>query len=321
MTLATHCTQAPAARKRGGGPAQDLQMNARTLGRHPLPEGGEINSLCRAAAGIIPSLPAGSGAHVYPTECVRGGAVDVHRSANPQLPAAQPVKGYTTSISELDVRHKLLMNDLRHFHMVLEKPNVVSVLVRSNVYILQRIGNLHCVRRTSLEITQRAEFPRTEVGHRQARQTVHVSPELLVVTVREVSIDRRVTKVVHCLVEGPIKKRYVLDLKLTVHDQEFSKTLLLLLAPQNVVPNGQTRSRQNCDYRSERLHPVGSLRELAKKLQDCEQQPAESQESQESPQNPNDRYGQFRKLHRLPFSFDGTLRLPFAASLVHGGAA
>lgn len=94
MTLATHCTQAPAARKRGGGHAQDLQMNARTLGRHPLPEGGEINSLCRAAAGIIPSLPVGSGAHVYPTECVRGAAEVVHRSANLQSPAAQPVKGY-----------------------------------------------------------------------------------------------------------------------------------------------------------------------------------------------------------------------------------
>jgi len=94
MTLDTHCTQAPAARKRGGGHAQDLQMNARTLGRHPLPEGGEINSLCRAAAGIIRSLPAGSGAHVYPTECVRGAAEAVHRYANPQSPAAQPVKGY-----------------------------------------------------------------------------------------------------------------------------------------------------------------------------------------------------------------------------------
>lgn len=94
MTLATHRTQAPTARKRGGGPAQDLQMNASAHGRHPLPEGGEINSLCRAAAGIIPSLPAGSGAHVYPTKGVRGGAEDVHRSATPPTPAAQPVKGY-----------------------------------------------------------------------------------------------------------------------------------------------------------------------------------------------------------------------------------
>lgn len=94
MTLAAHRIQAPAARKRGGGPTQIDHVNAMTLGRHPLPEGGEINSLCRAAAGIIPSLPAGSGAHVYPTECVRGAAEIVHRSANPQPPAAQPVKGY-----------------------------------------------------------------------------------------------------------------------------------------------------------------------------------------------------------------------------------
>lgn len=94
MTLATHSTQAPAARKRGGGPAHIHQVNAMTIGRQPLPEGGEIKSLCRAAAGIIHTLSANTEARVYPTDRVRGAQKMEPRSANHPSPAAQPVKGY-----------------------------------------------------------------------------------------------------------------------------------------------------------------------------------------------------------------------------------
>lgn len=73
--LATHRTQAPAARKRGGGAAHSYSVSAMPHGRQPLPEGGEIDSLCRAAAGIIPLITplisAHNGAHAYPTEGVR----------------------------------------------------------------------------------------------------------------------------------------------------------------------------------------------------------------------------------------------------------
>ncbi len=94
MTLATHSTQAPAARKRGGGPAHIHQVNAMTIGRQPLPEGGEIKSLCRAAAGIIHTLSASTEARAYPTDRVRGAQKMEPRSANHPSPAAQPVKGY-----------------------------------------------------------------------------------------------------------------------------------------------------------------------------------------------------------------------------------
>ncbi|MFU6377892.1 hypothetical protein ACM792_22135 [Metapseudomonas otitidis] len=97
--LATHRTQAPAARKRGGGPAHICSVNAMHHGRQPLPEGGETDSLCRAAAGIIPLITslisAHNGAHAYPTEGVRRAQKMEPRSADHASPAAQLVKGYT----------------------------------------------------------------------------------------------------------------------------------------------------------------------------------------------------------------------------------
>ncbi|WP_165673049.1 hypothetical protein [Metapseudomonas otitidis] len=97
--LATHRTQAPAARKRGGGAAHSYSVSAMPHGRQPLPEGGEIDSLCRAAAGIIPLITslisAHNGAHAYPTEGVRRAQKMEARSADHTSPAAQLVEGYT----------------------------------------------------------------------------------------------------------------------------------------------------------------------------------------------------------------------------------
>lgn len=100
--LATHRPQAPAARKRGGGPAHFQPVSTMPLGRQPLPESGEIDSLCRAAAGIIPLITslisAHNGAHAYPTEGVRRAQKMEPRSADHPSPAAQPVKGYTSPL-------------------------------------------------------------------------------------------------------------------------------------------------------------------------------------------------------------------------------
>lgn len=97
--LATHRTQAPAARKRGGGPAHSCSVNAMHHGRQPLPKGGEIDRFCRAAAGIIPLITplisSHNGAHAYPTEGVRRAQKMEPRSADHPSPAAQLVKGYT----------------------------------------------------------------------------------------------------------------------------------------------------------------------------------------------------------------------------------
>lgn len=131
--LATHRTQAPAARKRGGGPAHFQPVNAMPLGRQPLPEGGEIDSLCRAAAGIIPLITslisAHNGAHAYPTEGVRRAQKMEARSADHASPAAQLVEGYTY----LGV-------------MVLPDAgtNLFAVLFQSNTNLLNLSGTLIC---------------------------------------------------------------------------------------------------------------------------------------------------------------------------------
>ncbi|MDH4873046.1 hypothetical protein E8E91_19640 [Pseudomonas sp. BN515] len=95
MTLATHRTQAPAARKRGGGLAHIPQDCAVAIGRQQTPKGGEINSLCRAAAGIIPTLSSARAGVVHPTTGVRRAAQMGTTLRFPPRPHAQPVKGYT----------------------------------------------------------------------------------------------------------------------------------------------------------------------------------------------------------------------------------
>lgn len=108
VPLATHRTQAPAARKRGGGPAHICPVNAMPHGRQPLPEGGEIDSLCRAAAGIIPPITplisAHNGAHAYSTEGVRRAQKMEPRSAGNTSPAAQLVEVYMPLVVQPQLR-------------------------------------------------------------------------------------------------------------------------------------------------------------------------------------------------------------------------
>lgn len=97
MTLATHRTQAPAARKRGGGLARRYLLASLLMGRHPRSTGGEINSLCRAAAGIIQPNQKATTDAAYPTTGVRH-AQELSISLRSQpSPAAQLVKGYSHS--------------------------------------------------------------------------------------------------------------------------------------------------------------------------------------------------------------------------------
>lgn len=126
--LATHRTQALAARKRGGGHAHICPVNAMPLGRQPQPEGGEIDSLCRAAAGIIPLITplisAHNGAHAYPTEGVRRAQKMEPRSADHISPAAQLVKGYThhSAAHGRGLRLPTAERGLQVFHMQANEP-------------------------------------------------------------------------------------------------------------------------------------------------------------------------------------------------------
>jgi len=63
MNLATHHTHARAARKRGGGRARRFALTLLLAGRPALLKGGDLESLCCAAAGLfLPDLPATAGA-------------------------------------------------------------------------------------------------------------------------------------------------------------------------------------------------------------------------------------------------------------------
>ena len=95
MTLATHRAQASAARKRGGGLARRYLLASLLMGRHPRQTGGEIKSLCRAAAGITSALPSARESLVYPTKGVRQAQESSLSLRSPFLPAAQLVKGYS----------------------------------------------------------------------------------------------------------------------------------------------------------------------------------------------------------------------------------
>lgn len=94
MAPATLSTQGAAARQRGGGPLRRTLLAQAIAGRPSTPEGGDIKSLCCAAAGIIPSPFQARAGFVYPTTSVRRGAEDAASLRFPLAPHAQPVEGY-----------------------------------------------------------------------------------------------------------------------------------------------------------------------------------------------------------------------------------
>lgn len=94
MAPATLSTQAPAARKRGGGPLRRVLLAASLAGRPSKPEGGAIKNLCCAAAGLFLSPPQAHADVAYPTTSVRRGAEDAASLRFPLAPHAQLVEGY-----------------------------------------------------------------------------------------------------------------------------------------------------------------------------------------------------------------------------------
>lgn len=94
LAPATLSTQAAAARKRGGGQLQRHLLAQAIAGRLSMSEGGDIKSLCCAAAGIfLPKAKARAEA-AYPTTSVREGAETPASLRSSTAPHAQPVEGY-----------------------------------------------------------------------------------------------------------------------------------------------------------------------------------------------------------------------------------
>lgn len=94
MSLATHSTQAPAARKRGGGPAPMPRPTLQPAGRPAEPSGGDIKSLCCAAAGLFPTERQATAGAYTPPQGVRRAPNLATTLRSPSRPHAQLVKGY-----------------------------------------------------------------------------------------------------------------------------------------------------------------------------------------------------------------------------------
>ena len=94
VALATAFTQAPAVRQHGGGRACRPLLTQQPSGRPTRSTGGEIKSLCCAAAGIIAFAFRPCGAHAYPLTGVRRAAHPAAPLRSSPRPHAQPVKGY-----------------------------------------------------------------------------------------------------------------------------------------------------------------------------------------------------------------------------------
>lgn len=94
VALATAVTQAPAVRQHGGGRTYRVLLTQQPSGRPTRSTGGEIKSLCCAAAGIIALAFRPCGAHSYPLTGVRRAAHTAAPLRSTPRPHAQPVKGY-----------------------------------------------------------------------------------------------------------------------------------------------------------------------------------------------------------------------------------
>lgn len=108
MTIATASTHAPAVRQHGGGRTRRVLLTQQPSGRPTRSTGGEIKSLCCAAAGIIALATRPCGAHAYPLTGVRRAAHPAAPLRSTPRPHAQPVKGYTPHPDDTEwptVRH------------------------------------------------------------------------------------------------------------------------------------------------------------------------------------------------------------------------
>ena len=94
MTLATASTTTKAMPRHGGGLVHPENAQQQAGGRLQLVTGGEIKSLCCAAAGNIPAPLQAHTPRVYPTTCVRRAADQRESLRSTNRPHAQLVVGY-----------------------------------------------------------------------------------------------------------------------------------------------------------------------------------------------------------------------------------
>ena len=328
MTLATHSTQAPAARKRGGGPAHIHQVNAMTIGRQPLPEGGEIKSLCRAAAGIIRTLSASIEARVYPTDRVRGAQKMEPRSANQPSPAAQPVKGYVSTSSVARISREVIQEVLTSRVIQLQPRNDRLRPIAKAIPIAKLLSDLLSVSCHNFKFPQHIDLLVVQISHWNCSQSFDMglpfqSPAFVLIV-----SDRSVLRYNRLPERSPetIKRNHLVMGEKLHHRPNAIISLPLLDCFMHVGESCSAKDRKQC---SKGLKP-GCCRYT---IHGKGQNPQHFQVASDYPVKPNENDGppqQPHKKHRMavqhvslihrctsyPVSF---LRLPATGFSVHGG--
>ncbi len=332
--LATYRTQAPAVRKRGGGPAHFQPVSAIPLGRQPQPEGGEIDSFCRAAAGIIPLITplisAHNGARAYLTEGGRRAQKMEPRSANHPSPAAQLVKGYEPPLRMMLTPH---LSAYAHAVCVQKSLHFSEELLMGIGHSRRPLHNIFFLARKVL-----LQFPCKELE----------TSELHLPGVRELQVNKLCVREL-CKVSNRLFKLAEIhpengrigggSIGSTCHDLHARITKgghverlahVVILAPLSLDSRSSSLSTaypKRSNYRTKppkRLHPSRGIRWQPPVLDPigcrANQKPRCCGSEHQPPQTKQGPLFPLASLHRsaLPLT---KLRLPAPASLVHGGAA
>lgn len=152
MTLATLTTQAPAARKRGGGLARRYLLASLLMGRPAMPTGGETKSLCRAAAGITSALPRDCESFAYPMIGVRQARE-----------LSKPLRALTPLAAQLVKEGKSLLPEYLHEHC---KVSVQQLCFLNCVSNHPPFSQLPCERGAPTQIEYHLKQRRDQLGIR-----------------------------------------------------------------------------------------------------------------------------------------------------------
>lgn len=264
MTIATASTQAQAVRQHGGGRTRRAKLAQKLAGRPTRSAGGEIKSLCCAAAGIFALAPRPCGAHAYPPTGVRRAA---HPAATLRLspnPPAQPVLGYGQ------------YSQLLHFRSFTPSSCYIpEVLLSPQPCIQQTAFSQNRVKRI-VAVTERVSDPAFQARKSQTDR-VGYSSSLWIVLVNQEGIQSRQyrsrggSEPIHVFL-GSSNRRICLAQSYQCGfsfqgDQHQSLRLRQLLTPLPFCVLPQRQPDSSCDRRrsTDRLHPTRHIARLQSK--------------------------------------------------------
>lgn len=323
MSLATPSTQALAVRKHGGGLAP-IQRPTHQAGGHPLrSKGGEINSLCCAAAGIINPLLRAAASHAYPTTCVRRAPFTAAPLRSQNRPHAQLVEGYKHS------RKKLL---LQHSSDVLSKalvmPQVFHVALFSvarNIPIAESINHTLSKISRDLQLTKHLNLCGVQLNNRDRTQRLNVGRPFQMQAIHEVTANGFIAIVTTRSAQCAIQHLELLVLIISQQVEQLTQPALLppqLISRMHVGKRGSPHYGQ---HTPNRLNPSRLLFDF-KVTEHGKESPTQSTNTEKGPSHPDGgnlhSLRNFEPLHLLQLLAAAMQpSLPTITPYVHGGAA